>query len=79
VKQKLILAVPILVVLCILWAVIAGLFQQSIKANDGKLIYALDDPYIHMAIARNFTQYGVWGIDRERFTSSTSSILWPSP
>ncbi len=48
----------------------------SIRENDGNQVYALDDPYIHMAIARNLAQYGVWGVTRYQFSSSTSSLLW---
>jgi hypothetical protein len=47
----------------------------SLKQN-GHFVYALDDPYIHMAIARNFARYGVWGVTRYEFSSSTSSLLW---
>ena len=56
----------------ILWLVLA----KSISQNQGHLIYALDDAYIHMAMARNFSHYGVWGVTRYGFTSSSSSILW---
>jgi hypothetical protein len=30
-----------------------------------------------MAVARNFAEYGVWGVTRYEFSSSTSSTLWP--
>src|SRR5688572_5305419 len=48
----------------------------SIRKNEGHFVYALDDPYIHMAIARNFARHGVWGVTRYEFSSSTSSLLW---
>ena len=56
----------------LLWLVLA----ISLRQNQGHLVYALDDAYIHMAIARNFSHYGVWGVTRYEFTSSSSSILW---
>ncbi len=39
-------------------------------------MYALDDPYIHMAIAKNFARHGVWGVTPYQFTSTSSSPLW---
>src|SRR5579884_733752 len=63
-------------VLC-LWASLAQILTDSLQRNDGHFIYAFDDPYIHMAVAKNFLLHGVWGVTPYGFTSSTSSILWP--
>lgn len=52
------------------------LLIQSLNQNQGHLIYALDDAYIHIAIAKNFAQHGIWGITRYEFTSTSSSLLW---
>jgi len=48
----------------------------SVRQNQGHLIYALDDSYIHMAMAKNFAQHGVWGVTKYNFTSLSSSLLW---
>ena len=40
------------------------------------IIYAIEDPYIHMAMAKNMALYGVLGVNPDGFTASTSSILW---
>ncbi len=62
----------VLILSLLVWLILAISFRQ----NQGHLIYALDDAYIHMAMARNFSHYGVWGVTRYGFTSSSSSILW---
>ena len=62
--------------LLILWLVIVILLINSLILTKGHLIYSLDDAYIHMAIAKNFSQYGVWGITRFEFSSSSSSLLY---
>ncbi|MFP4458183.1 MAG: hypothetical protein ACLFSQ_01200 [Candidatus Zixiibacteriota bacterium] len=48
----------------------------SLKDNDGKLIYALDDAYIHMAIAKNMALNQTWGFSDGNFASASSSPLW---
>ncbi len=44
--------------------------------NDGKFIYSLDDPYIHLSLARNIFQ-GHYGINLSEPSAPSSSILWP--
>lgn len=67
---------PLGIALLILWLTTGVLASLSLRQNQGHLVYALDDPYIHMAMAKNFARYGVWGITRYGFTSSSSSPLW---
>ena len=52
------------------------ILSVSVSKNHGHLVYALDDAYIGMAMARNFSQYGVWGVTRYAFTSCSSPPLW---
>ncbi|MES2765705.1 MAG: hypothetical protein V4642_07555 [Bacteroidota bacterium] len=44
--------------------------------NDGRFIYTLDDPYIHLALAENIIQ-GHYGVNLSEFSAPSSSILWP--
>ncbi len=44
--------------------------------EQGHFTYYYDDTYIHMAMAKNFAQYGVWGVTKYAFTSCSSSLLW---
>lgn len=44
--------------------------------SNGNPVYVLDDPYIHLATAKNFAFHGVFGVTQFEFTSSSSSPLW---
>ncbi|MGB4220907.1 MAG: hypothetical protein WBJ50_06470 [Smithellaceae bacterium] len=48
----------------------------SILICDGHLVYSLDDPYIHLAVAENIIRGG-YGINLHEFSSPSSSILYP--
>lgn len=76
-KKTLFIAWPFLAALTLFCAIVGVLLMVSVRRNDGHLVYVLDDPYISMAIAKNFSQHGVWGVTRYGFTSSNSSLLWP--
>jgi hypothetical protein len=52
------------------------LVVRSRSLTDGHQAYALDDAYIHLAMARSVAKSGVWGITPGAFTSATSSPLW---
>ena len=67
---------PFIIAAAVLWITILILFRESITINQGIFTYVLDDPYIHMAMAKNLILHGVWGVDKYGFTSSSSSPLW---
>lgn len=67
---------PVLLAIIILLTTLGILIKLSLNQNDGHFVYALDDAYIHMAMARNFVRYHIWGITRYEFSSSTSAPLW---
>ena len=67
---------PLIVAVAVLWITILILFRESITINQEIFTYVLDDPYIHMAMAKNLILHGVWGVDKYGFTSSSSSPLW---
>jgi hypothetical protein len=67
---------PLFAAVVVLILTTAAILVVSISLNQGHLVYALDDPYIGMATARNFAQYGVWGATRYGFTSCSSPPLW---
>jgi hypothetical protein len=68
---------PAAAALLVLLAAVALLLRAALAHTGGRLVYALDDAYIHMAVARSLADHGVWGVTRYAFTSSTSSLAWP--
>ena len=75
-KKSLLQHWPLYAAVSILLLTVAVILTVSISQNRGQLVYVLDDPYIHMAMARSFSRYGVWGATRYGFTSSSSSPVW---
>ncbi|WP_298817417.1 glycosyltransferase family 39 protein [Chloroflexus sp.] len=67
---------PIFVAMLAYWIITFGLLGLSFQQTGGHFGYPLDDTYIHMAIARNYAEQGVWGITSNSFSSTTSSPLW---
>src|SRR5712692_8850022 len=68
---------PLIASTILLGLTLAILLILSLWQNQGHLVYDIDDPYIHMAIAKNLVRHGVWGVTRYEFSSSASSIVWP--
>mgnify|MGYP001821152948 CR=1 FL=1 len=48
----------------------------SLKETQGHLVYSLDDPYIHLALAESILE-GEYGINSGEYASPSSSILYP--
>lgn len=55
---------------------VSALLAGSLILNGGQFILALDDPYIHMTMAKNFVSHGNWATNNMDFTSASSSPLW---
>ncbi|MBI4861578.1 MAG: hypothetical protein HY815_15145 [Candidatus Riflebacteria bacterium] len=67
---------PLTVALVLAVVTLGALFSLCLARTGGEFAYAIDDPYIHMAMAKNFARHGVWGVTRHEFTSSSSAIGW---
>ena len=48
----------------------------SVVLCDGRLVFTLDDPYIHLAVADHILSGG-YGVNAAEFSSPSSSIIWP--
>jgi hypothetical protein len=57
-------------------AVCAVAYYLDRSRNGGTFSYIIDDPYIHMAVAKNLTKHGMWGVTSNTFSSASSSPLW---
>ncbi|MBI4861453.1 MAG: hypothetical protein HY815_14515 [Candidatus Riflebacteria bacterium] len=67
---------PLLLAIAVLWAIVGALLAVSLSLTGGQVTLALDDAYIHLAMAKNFALHGVWGVTRHAFSSASSSPLW---
>ncbi|HEY6448298.1 MAG TPA: glycosyltransferase family 39 protein [Acidobacteriaceae bacterium] len=69
--------VPVLWAALVYVVVSAAVLIISWRTSDHHFIYALDDTYIGMAMAKNLALHGVWGVSPYGFSSSDSSLLFP--
>ncbi len=53
-----------------------ALFLAIRARNNGHFLFALDDPYIHLALSDGIA-HGHYGINPGEFSSPSSSVLWP--
>lgn len=68
--------IPLYVGIAFLACLILIEFVSIMMLNSGLLVYTLDDPYIHLALAENIKQ-GHYGINISEFSAPSSSPLWP--
>jgi hypothetical protein len=65
-----------LVILIPLYTLLCALLMWINVRQTGTFVYALDDAYIHMALAKNLAAHGIFGLTQEGFTGCSSSPLW---
>ncbi len=67
---------PVAIASLILLIVTLTMLRLSLSRTDGHLVYPLDDTYIHLSLAKNFTLHGDWGLSPGQFDPSSSSPLY---
>jgi hypothetical protein len=65
-----------IVTLCLWLAFFLLELIASVVLCGGRLVFTLDDPYIHLAVADHILSGG-YGVNASEFSSPSSSILWP--
>jgi hypothetical protein len=58
------------------FGILLTLTVWRIVAANGDLVYAIDDPYIHLALARTLAEHGTWGLTPGVYESASSAPLW---
>ena len=64
------------IILSVFFGVCAIYLLIILQKTDGDFTYILDDAYIHLSVAKNFIEHGVWGITKYHFSSTSSSPLY---
>lgn len=75
-EQKLPSWLPLLSAIVATVLILMLAYNMAMQKTGGALIYALDDAYIHLTVAKNFHTSGVWGITPTTPASASSSPLW---
>jgi hypothetical protein len=56
---------------------VALIVRAAMRHTGGEFSYAVDDAYIHLAIAKHVAFDGVYGVTRYAFSAASSSVVWP--
>lgn len=59
-----------------LFAALSGWIQWRVWQTVGRTMYPIDDPFIHLAMAKHLSQDGVYGVSLAGFSASSSSPAW---
>lgn len=75
-RQNLLYNVPLIFALIITFVSVLIIERSVMLETGGVFMYPLDDPFIHMEIAKNLATDGTWGINPGEFASASSSLLY---
>jgi hypothetical protein len=55
---------------------LAAILVAALSMSDGRMVYVLDDPAIHLSMADTLAHHGTWGVVAGDFQSASSAPLW---
>jgi hypothetical protein len=64
------------VTLSVSLGVTVALLARALMYTHGHLVYVIDDPGIHLAMARNLVDHGTWGVSPGVFEPASSAPGW---
>jgi hypothetical protein len=67
---------PLVTAILVTFGSILLVERGILRDTGGIFMYPLDDPFIHLQVARNLALHGVWGINPQEFASASSSLLY---
>jgi hypothetical protein len=67
---------PLWLVLAAFAAATVGIAWRAAIRTDGHFVYAQDDPYIHLTLARTLASSGVWGLEAGEPAAASSGPFW---
>ncbi|RJP23324.1 MAG: hypothetical protein C4527_20455 [Candidatus Omnitrophota bacterium] len=65
-----------LIVPLVVFVISVFTLEFTIRRETGRVIYPIDDAYIHLAMARHFAADGMLGVSQAGFSAATSSPGW---
>ena len=75
-RQQSLFNLPLFIALATTFVAVFVIERGVWSATGGVFMYPLDDPFIHMQIARNLAFFHTWGINPQEFASASSSLLY---
>lgn len=69
--------VPPLVASLALFVHVTLMYKAALRHTAGVISYPVDDAFIHLALAKQIAESGVYGVAPHEFSAASSSIGWP--